>query len=89
MAWVQVLEDTDTTSSTFKMPGGVQFVQVGGHAGGTWVVELENPDGDWVGLFNFDADGEKAFNSFHGDTYRLHGGNAGAKAWASGAYDLT
>lgn len=83
----QILTETQTTSDTFSLRGGPVFILLSDHAGGTWTLEIQNPDGDWVdigegaGGVSFDDNGLVYFYGMPWMSYRLTGGDDGAKAW--------
>ena len=82
-----ILSDTQTTSDTHEAAGGRYSgtVFLTGHAGGTWTLQAESPDGDWIATnVTFTADGIQSNIIFEeGVRYRLTGGTVGAKAWIS------
>ena len=82
----KVLAATQDTSDEFLHPGGLAFLLLSAHAGGTWKLQCLSPDAEWV-----DCDGTAGveFSSsgmivWYGQgllNYRLEGTVAGAKAW--------
>ena len=77
----RVLAITETTSEPFRLAGGIGMVQVSSHSGGTWTLEIEDPDGDWGSTGEtWTANGIRAFWSTWEARYRLTGGTVGAKA---------
>ena len=83
----QFLIATQTTSDEHPAAGGRYSgtIFLTDHAGGTWTLQAESPDGDWVDTnVTFTADGIQSNIIFEqGISYRLNGGSAGAKAWVS------
>ena len=78
----QILDTADTTSDVFTPPGGVSFVLLSDHAGGTWQLQVRTPDGDWIDdEMEFTENGIQAWYGSPALAYRLNGGTAGAKAW--------
>ena len=83
----QILKATETTGSLFNHPGSkLVSIFLSDHAGGTWKLQKQNPDGDWVDLdgglgVEFDSEGEQFFYGTPLLFYRLTGGSVGAKAW--------
>ena len=48
-----ILDSNQLTSAEFSAPSQFGFV-IGGYQGGTWVAEMQTPDGDWVILNDSD-----------------------------------
>ena len=64
---------------------GVQSIILTGHAGGTWTLQCQAPNGTWVDSnVTFDDNGIKDFYGWPEVDYRLNGGDVGAEAWATG-----
>ena len=79
---LSILDATQTTGDEFYPPGGTALILLTGHAGGTWQLEVQAPDGTWVeDEMTFTDNGIKAWFNVAHLKYRLTGGNAGAKAW--------
>ena len=80
-----LLDDNQTTSAEFSAASQFGFV-IGGYAGGTWVAEMQTPDGDWVVLndSDYNRNGAWVAPGFPGAAIRFTGGNMGAKIWAVG-----
>ena len=69
----------DVVVSERTAPALVMLAQ---HAGGTWTLQFQAPNGDWIDSdITFVANGGKAFRAFQGLPMRMHGGTAGALAW--------
>ena len=87
-----ILASTQDTSDTFRTRGGISFLLLSGHAGGTWKLQVEDPDGVWVDVtgdqgVQFNDDGYQVFYADSELTFRLTGGTVGAKAWlTTGVY---
>lgn len=86
MAYKRVLGPTQTTSDEFAAPGGLAHLLLSGHSGGTWKLQVKDPDGTWVDLdgdtgVTFDDDGMVTWYGTAHLMYRLTGGTVGAKAW--------
>ena len=86
----QILEDIDTTSEAFRVSAGQAFVLMQGYNGGTWKLQIQTPNGDWMDIADtsggvmFDSDGLQFFYTQSWLKYRLHGGTVGAVAWVIG-----
>ena len=80
-----ILDDTETTSSEFSAPQQFGFM-IGGYQGGTWVAEIQTPDGDWVVLndTDYNRNGAWVAPAFPGAALRFTGGSMGAKIWGEG-----
>ena len=80
-----ILDSTESTSREFSAASQFGFV-IGGYQGGTWVAEMQTPDGEWVVLNDQDYDRAGAWVApgFPGAKLRFTGGNMGAKIWAEG-----
>ena len=78
-----ILDDNQTTSAVFTASQQFGFM-IGGHAGGTWVAQMQTPDGDWVVLNDADYNRSGAWVApgFPGAALRFTGGTVGAKIWA-------
>ena len=87
MALRQILYDTQTTSDEFSSAGGLYWstVAISPHAGGTWTLEWQDPDGTWVttGQTFTEAAIKSTLGLEGGVRYRLTGGTAGAKGYIS------
>ena len=82
----QILENDETTGSEFLASGVNSAVLLDAHNGGTWILQIESPDGNWIDTdITFDSNGVKDFSTIAGVAYRVHGGTAGAKAYVSDA----
>lgn len=86
----QILKPDQTTSDEFGPASGNLLYGtciLTDHAGGTWTLQVQSPDGVWVTPGNpvtFTKDDIYSNIRFARDLkYRLHGGTAGAKAWIS------
>ena len=89
MAWTQILENTQGEGSSVKGGSGIQFVQVDDHAGETWTLQYQQPDGGWEDTdITFTDSGIKEYQSNFGTRYRLSGGTVGAVGYITGASDL-
>ena len=83
----QILASADSVGSEFNAPEEKMFILLTDHAGGDWILQIKNPDGDWKdiaddsGGVQFDSDGLTIFYCQAYLPYRLNGGTAGAKAW--------
>ena len=85
----QVLTATQTTGDAFGMAGGWQLVMVEPHQGGVWALQSQSPNGVWIDTdITFSARGEKAVLTTPSHAYRFHGGTVGAKAYATGVYEV-
>ena len=83
---MQILENNETMGREFYCPPDKAFVEVTGHAGGTWTLEKEAPNGEWLCLdVTFKDSGSKAFYTDTRAKYRINGGNVGAQAFLKGA----
>ena len=81
----KVLGVADAESIKFPLPGVVGGVLVVGHAGGTWTLQVEDPEnpGTWIDTdITFTGNGLKSFDCFGFLSWRLAGGDVGARAWA-------
>ena len=80
-----ILDDNQTTSAEFTASQQFGFV-IGDHQGGTWVAEMQTPDGEWVVLNDTDYNRAGAWVApgFPGVALRFTGGTVGAKIWAEG-----
>ena len=83
---IKILSSTQSQSDIFVHPGGVGvFIGLRAHAGGTWSLFVEFPDGTWVdvgsGDVEFTEDAIRIFDAPAVLRYQLRGGNAGAVAW--------
>ena len=84
----QILADTQTTSDEYHA-GGNRYsatVILTNHAGGTWTLEVEAPDGTWVDPESVQFTKNDVFSNVifeRGLNYRLTGGSVGATAWVS------
>ena len=87
MALTLILSDTQATSDEFPARGGKYFasVAVSPHTGGTWTLQWQDPDGNWVttGQTFTEAAIKSALGFEDGVKYRLHGGTVGAKGYIS------
>ena len=83
-----VLTATQTTGDEFNLPGGTQTLILDDHAGGTWVLQVRGPGGNWIDtdIDSIAESGIYAFVAHAGGQYRITGGSAGAIADCSGAY---
>ena len=87
--WRTILLETQSESFTFKTREGSRVLLIDRYQGGTWTLQALTPWGDWVDTnVTFDSDGIKAFVTDFGITYRLAGGDVGARAVATGVFDL-
>ena len=83
----QILSATQATSDEFPA-GGNRYsatVMLTAHAGGTWTLQVEAPDGTWIDT-NVTLTANDIFSDVifeRGLKYRLTGGSVGAKAWVS------
>ena len=82
-----ILDSNQLTSAEFSAPSQFGFV-IGGYQGGTWVAEMQTPDGDWVILNDSDYNRAGAWVApgFPGAALRFTGGTVGAKIWVEGAF---
>lgn len=80
----KVLDAAQTTSDVWISSGRNGIIILTGHAGGTWTLQIQAPDGTWVDTdVTFTANGVQTnFYTVPGFSYRLTGGSAGASAWA-------
>ena len=84
---VQMLTSTQTESDEFTPYGGPMFLLMQGHAGGTWILQVKAPNGEWVDLdddpggVKFAGDGMIHFYGMPWLPYRISGGTPGASAW--------
>ena len=80
-----ILDDNQTTSAEFTASQQFGFV-IGDHQGGTWVAEMQTPDGEWVVLNDSDYNRAGAWVApgFPGVALRFTGGSVGAKIWGEG-----
>ena len=82
-----VLDTTDTTSLEWGGIIGDMIILIKDHAGGTWELQRQAPDGGWVDISPspnpFTQSGEWWYRAMAATRYRLSGGQAGAKAWVS------
>ena len=85
----QILDVTEDESAEFRHPGGVMGAYLlCDHTGGTVVLQVQTPDGDWLDLdgsggIEFDGDGMQQFVGSTTLAYRLRvdGGVVGSKVW--------
>ena len=81
-----ILDITETTSGEFyalQGRGREDFMNIvfGLHTGGTWKLQIQTEDGEWVDTGDtFKAVEAQSINTRHRRPYRLTGGNVGAKA---------
>ena len=87
----QVLKETETESPPWivgQQAGQTTHgIKMPVHGGGTWVVEVSTPDGNWIDIDqDFEGVGYRIFNAMPGDILRLRNpdGNSGAVAFAKG-----
>ena len=80
----QILAAAQTTSGEFPAPTSLMAVELTGHAGGTWTLQVEGLDDVWydVADIEFTDNGIFFVRTIPGRNYRLTGGTAGAQAWA-------
>ena len=79
---IRVLEATQQTGRTFRVSGPVGQIILRLHQGGTWTLQVQAPDGEWVNTdIIWTSDGVQSFDSQLEWLYRLNGGNSGAMAW--------
>lgn len=82
---MQQILAANQSEAEFRHPGGIVFILIGSHAGGTWKVQVRDPDDtEWID----DDPALEASGSqiviWHGSPelrYRIVGGSVGAKAW--------
>ena len=81
----QVLNEVQTTSDEFQLPGGTTLITLNPYVSGTWTLQMQTPDDEWVPYSDvtFKDVGQKAFVSVFGPLYRITAGGAGSKAWVS------
>ena len=82
----KILGIAQTTSAEFGHPGGLAFILMDRHAGETWTLQVQTPEGRWVDLsgvggVEFDENGMQVFYGTGALSYRLTGGTVGAEAW--------
>ena len=78
----KILSSTETEGSAFRGQGLVGIILLTGHSGGTWTLQVRDPDGTWVNTdITWPSDGIQSFDSQRFFDYRLTGGTAGASAW--------
>ena len=85
---LKILSADEAMGPAFKVPSGgaAQIIMVG-HAGGTWMVELEAEDGTWVdGGLKISASGAYLIEANPSSSYRMNGGDEGAAAWVVMSY---
>ena len=76
-----VLAATESVSRSFYLRGTIAHIMVMDHSGGTWVTEMEAPNGTWIDLdVDFNGDGVQAIEVQSSRPYRLSGGTVGASA---------
>ena len=84
-----VLEADQQTGAEFRPSGKEEMILLAGHVGGTWVLQVKTPDGEWINTdVDFTNDGIKAFMSTPNFAYRMNtddAANVGARAWATGS----
>ena len=83
---VKILSSTQAQSDIFNHPGGIGvFIGLRAHAGGTWSLFAEFPDGTWVdvgeGDVQFEEDAIRIFDAPAVLRYQLRSGDVGAVAW--------
>ena len=80
-----ILDSDQTTSAEFSAPSQFGFI-IGGYQGGTWVAQMQTPNGEWVVLNDTDYSRAGAWVApgFPGAKLRFTGGSMGAKIWAEG-----
>ncbi len=93
MAPEEILGTSDAIGVAFRSTEGSTFVLLTGHSGGTWVLEVQSPDGDWVQTdpaagCSFSVDGLQFFTTSPHLLYRLNGGTPGARAWLVGRGEI-
>ena len=84
----QILFETQTQGDEYEAAGGLTnggSIVVSAHAGGTWTLQVEAPDGTWISTsITFTANGIQGALAFEpGLKYRLNGVTVGAKGWIS------
>ena len=80
----EILTATQTTGDSWLASGSDSTVLLDQHAGGEWVMQVQSPLGNWINTdITFAGNGIKDFSTIQGVAYRLHGGDAGAVAWAA------
>ena len=88
----QVLAPAQTTSDEWAGIPGEGYIEIGAHAGGTWLLQKKTPDGEWIDISPepnpFTASGLWWVKFIGPARYRLTGGDAGAKAWVSNTNGL-
>ena len=79
---IQVLRDNQAVGDSFLAIGGVGVMVLSGHSGGTWTLQIQDPNGVWISARVFwNADDQRTFDSQNHLYYRLNGGTVGAQAW--------
>ena len=78
----KILDIAQVTGDVFKPIGGPSVILLSGHTGGTWTLQVENPNGIWQDTaISFTAVGDQGFRLSPELSYRLSGGTVGAEAW--------
>ena len=87
-----VMTPVDAISMEWGGISGELYIILNPHTGGTWVVEIKDPDGEWVNISptsgGMDEAGMYWYKSSAAIRYRLSGGTLGAKAWVTNANGL-
>ena len=84
---VRILSSTQAESDVFHHPGGVGvFIGMRAHAGGTWSLWAQFPDGEWEDVGSGDVEFTDnsirvLFDAPAVLSYQLRGGTQGAVAW--------
>ena len=86
----QILAETQDTSDTFTLAGGISFILCDLHTGGTWNLQVKSPSGVWVGieLIKFTAADMFQLESPQGILCRVAGGTIGARMYVDGALSI-
>ena len=79
-----ILQNTETTGTPFRLDGGPYVAVMSGHAGGVWTLQFESPDETltdrWTDLETTFAANGAQYCSFHAAwRYRITGGTVGAE----------
>ncbi len=77
----QILLATQATGRSFQFAAGTYHVWVNGHAGGTWVLQMDDGESGWIDTaVTFGGDEISRVNLLE-RSHRLTGGTTGATAW--------
>ena len=81
---IKILGATQSIGDKWPAIGGIYYVVLDDHSGGTWTVQILTPLGNWIDTdLTFTDNGVKRFDACPGFFYRINGGTDGASAWIS------